>query len=328
MTRILVIKLGALGDFVLAMGTFAAIRRHHPGDHITLLTIAALKELAQGCGYFDDIWIDSRAALWRIKAWFGLVRRLNAAGFDRVYDLQAADRSNAYFHAMGPVLGGMFGGMFGGGRVEWSGIARGCSHPHDNPNRDFMHTVERQAEQLAIAGIHDVPFADLGWAQADAARFGLGTIDNGAPYALLVPGGSPHRPRKRWPAAHFTKAADWLVERDVTPVLLGTSEEREVVDKIARASPGARNLCGETSLADIIALARGAKCALGNDTGPMHLIAATGCPTVVLFSDASDPALCAPRGPAGEGGPTVTILRREPLADLGVDEVTRALRVH
>ncbi|MEE8516753.1 MAG: glycosyltransferase family 9 protein [Alphaproteobacteria bacterium] len=313
MTRILVIKLGALGDFVLAMGPFAAIRRHHPGAHVTLLTIASLADLAQGCGYFDEVWIDSRPPLWRLKACFDLVRRLNAAGFDRVYDLQTADRSNAYFHAMGP--------LFGGRRVEWSGIARGCSHRHDNPLRGSMHTVERQAEQLAIAGIKDVPFADLGWAQGDVSRLGLG-----APYALLVPGGSPHRPRKRWPVAHFTEAADWLVERDVVPVLLGGAEERGVLDQIARASPGARNLCAETSLADIITLARGARSALGNDTGPMHLIAAVGCPTVVLFSAASDPALCAPRAP--QGSAPVTILRREPLSDLDVDQVTAALSFH
>ena len=317
MTRILVIKLGALGDFVLAMGPFAAIRRHHPGAHITLLTIASLADLAQDCGYFDEVWIDDRAALWRLAACFDLVRRLKAAGFDRVYDLQTADRSNAYFHAMGP--------LFGGRRVEWSGIARGCSHRHDNPNRDTMHTVERQAEQLAIAGIKDVPFADLGWARADVSRFGLGAVGNAAPYALLVPGGAPHRPRKRWPAAHFTSAADWLVERDVVPVLLGGAEERDVLDQIAAACPGARNLCGETSLADIITLGRGAKCALGNDTGPMHLIAAVGCPTVVLFSGASDPALCAPRAPEGS---SVTILRREPLSELGVIEVTAALSLH
>ncbi len=324
MTRILVIKLGALGDFVLAMGPFAAIRRHHPEAHITLLTIASLKELAEGCGYFDQIWTDSRPRLWRLKACFDVVRRLNAAGFDRVYDLQTADRSNTYFHAMGPV----FGGILGGRGVEWSGIARGCSHRHDNPLRHSMHTVERQAEQLAIAGISHVPFADLSWAQADVSRFGLGGGPGaGGSYALLVPGGSPHRPRKRWPVAQFVAAADWLVAREVVPVLLGGAEERGVLDQISVACTGARNLCGETSLADIIILARGARCALGNDTGPMHLIAATGCPTVVLFSAASDPALCAPRGPdhGPQGRSTVTILRREPLSELRLDQVTRAL---
>jgi len=88
---------------------------------------------------------------------------------------------------------------------------------------------------------------------------------------------------------------------------------------IGRACPGARSLAGETSLIEVAALARGAQWALGNDTGPMHLIAAAGCPSVVLFSADSDPALCAQRGPR------VRILRRDDLADLGLEEVCAAL---
>ena len=45
------------------------------------------------------------------------------------------------------------GGLLGRPAVEWSGIAPGCSHPHGNPRRDSLHTIERQAEQLAAAGI-------------------------------------------------------------------------------------------------------------------------------------------------------------------------------
>ena len=66
-------------------------------------------------------------------------------------------------------------------------------------------------------------------------------------------------------------------------------------------------------------LARMAAGAVGNDTGPMHVIAAAGCPAVVLFSAKSDPALVKPRGPA------VTTLRRDDLADLPLDEVVAAL---
>jgi ADP-heptose:LPS heptosyltransferase len=58
---------------------------------------------------------------------------------------------------------------------------------------------------------------------------------------------------------------------------------------------------------------------VGNDTGPMHLIATAGCRSVVLFSSASDPALTAPRGRA------VTILREARLEDLSVDRVMKAL---
>ena len=68
-----------------------------------------------------------------------------------------------------------------------------------------------------------------------------------------------------------------------------------------------------------------ARYAIGNDTGPMHLIAAAGIPAVVLFSAASDPALCAPRGPTG--GATVTVLRAPALGDLDEPTVARALEL-
>jgi ADP-heptose:LPS heptosyltransferase len=62
--------------------------------------------------------------------------------------------------------------------------------------------------------------------------------------------------------------------------------------------------------------------AVGNDTGPVHLAAAVGCPSIVLFSADSDPALTAPR--AGTGG-RVVVLREERLADLKVERVVAAL---
>lgn len=61
--RILVIKLGALGDFVQAMGPAAAIRAHHERAEITLLTTAPFVELARAAPYFDRIWVDERPGL-------------------------------------------------------------------------------------------------------------------------------------------------------------------------------------------------------------------------------------------------------------------------
>ena len=306
--RILVVKLGALGDFVLATGPFKAIRCTHLEAHVTLLTIPMLAGMAKTMGWFDEVWADARPLLWNIGGWWSLARKLNGGRFSRVYDLQTSDRSNFYFRLMSPPFGS---------RPEWSGIAAGASHPHANPRRGFLHTVERQKEQLAGIGIHDVPPPDLAWAQADLVRFELP-----ASYALLVPGGSAHRPEKRWPATHYAELARRLVAIGTTPLLLGAGAERADLAAIAAAAPGARDLCGQTSFTEIIALARGARFAVGNDTGPMHLIAAAGCPTVALFSHASDPALCAPRGPDGFG---VVVLRRADLAGLMPDEVLAAL---
>lgn len=291
--RVLVIKLGALGDFVQAFGPFAAIRAHHQDARITLLTTRPFAALAEASPWFDEIWQDDKPKLWQPLGLLALARRLRSGGFARVYDLQTSDRSSSYFRLIGK-------------GPEWSGIARGCSHPHANPARDFMHTQDRQAEQLCMAGIARVPPPDLSWATTDCARFGLA-----APYALLCPGGASHRPAKRWPAGNYARLALRLVLAGTRPVLIGGADETA---PIAIACPEALDLGGRTGHLDILGLARGAALAVGNDTGPMHLIAAAGCPGLVLFSAESDPALCAPRG-------DIRVLRRDDLARLTEDEV-------
>ena len=304
--RILVIKLGALGDFVQALPPCAAIRRHHQADKIVLLTTTPFADLARASALFDDIQCDGRPKAYQVFAGLALRRFLRAHCFARVYDLQTSDRSSFYLRLFWP-----------GPYPEWSGIAPGCSHPHANPKRDSMHTLDRQAEQLRMAGIDaaEARAPDVSFLQADVSRFGLG-----GRYALLVPGGAAHRPDKRWPPERFAAIATELAGRGIAPVLLGIAAEAPLMERIRAFVPAAIDLSGRTELADIAALARQATCALGNDTGPMHLIAAAGCPAGVLFSAASDPALCTPRGPR------VTVLRRDSLAALDSGEVLAALR--
>jgi ADP-heptose:LPS heptosyltransferase len=190
---------------------------------------------------------------------------------------------------------------------EWSGIVAGASHPHRNPARDRMHTLDRQAEQLNDAGIAEIPPPDVSWAAADTSRFGLEP-----PYVLLVPGGSAHRLEKRWPAARYAALAEALARAGLKAVLVGGPAERELGAAIAPA----RNLIGQTSLRDIVGLAKAAFRTIGNDTGPAHLAVAAGSPATVLYSGASDPALTAPRGR------DVAILRRDRIDELAVAEVS------
>ncbi len=300
--RILVIRLGALGNIVQSLGPFAAIRAHHRGAAITVLTRAAYANWLAAAPYFDRVWIDDAPAWWNFAGWRRLRQRLVAGGFARVYDLQTSGRSSRYF-ALFPR----------GARPEWSGIARGCSHPDPDPARDTRHDLARQRGQLRAAGIADVPDADLAWTGGDLARFRLPPG-----VALLVPGSAPHRVAKRWPVAHYRAAARALAAGGLIPVIVGGADERTLGQAIATDTP-ARDLTGQTTLGEVAALARAAALAIGNDTGPMHLIAAAGCRAVVLFSRASDPALCAPCGRQ------VTVLRRPDLANLAPDEVLRTV---
>ena len=299
--RILVIKLGALGDIVQATGPFAAIRRHHPAAFIVLLTGRPYVAFMQESPYFDAVWADERPGLWSPLRLWALRTRLRGGRFTRVYDLQTSDRSSFYFRLMG--------------RPPWSGIARGCAWPHANPDRDRMHTLDRQAEQLAMAGLPMTPAPDVSWVRADDGRFGVRAL-----FVLMVAGGAPHRPGKRWPAERYAALVPWLWQRGVTPVLIGTEQDRPYLTPLLTACPRAVDLLGQTTCADLAGLGRRAGAAVGNDTGPMHLLATGGCSCVVLFGAASDPAFCAPRGPG-----TVTVLRAPRLDALHVAAVKTAL---
>ncbi|HKF73412.1 MAG TPA: glycosyltransferase family 9 protein [Stellaceae bacterium] len=301
--RILVIKLGALGDIVQALGPAAAIRRHHGDAEIVLLTTAPFAGFLAKAPYFDAVWIDERPGPLDLVGLLRLRRRLRAAAFLRVYDLQTSARTNWYFRLLGS-----------GSRPEWSGIARRASHAHDNPARNAMHTLDRQAEQLRRAGIPDVPWPDLSWVHADLERFRLP-----GRFVVMVPGGAPHRPAKRWPVERYAALAAAVVSRGAVPVVIGGPAERGLAAAISAACPMARDLTGETDLVEVAALGRRALWAVGNDTGPVHLLVAAGAPATVLYSAASDPALTAPRGPR------VSILQSERLRDLGVEEVAATL---
>ncbi len=295
--KILIIKHGALGDIVLAFPAFAAIRRANPRADISLLTTAPYAEFLAASPWFNQVVVDSRPEVWNLPGLLKLRRRLR--GFDLVYDLQTSARSSRYYALAG--------------KPRWSGIAPGCALPHADPNRNRLHTRERLAGQLHDAGIFDLPQPELSWMTADISRFRLPET-----FILLIPGAAPHRPEKRWPAEEFAALAFSLE----TPCVAAGGAGESAAGRLIAETAGALDLTGQTSLLELAAVTARAKIAIGNDTGPMHLAAALGVPSVVLFGGASDPALTAPRYPDG-GWPT--ILRAPDLNNLPVAQVRAAL---
>lgn len=306
--RVLVIKLSALGDIVLALAAMKKIREAHPEAHITLLTTPPFEALARISPYVDDVDTDGRPE--DFKAWMALIGRLRRGRYDRVYDLQTSSRSSLMHLGLLPFA------------PQWSGIAFACSHPHRNPRRDYMHTLERQADQLKEAGIWpdaptgpgEAPPPDLSWILKAG---GTGGVSATRPYVLLVPGGSAHRPEKRWPAELYGAFASAMDERGFDTVIVGGAQETELAHAIRRKAPKSMDLTGQTDLPRVAALGARAALIVGNDTGPLHLAAATGTPTIVLFSAASDPDLSAPRG-------HVAVLYAPDLAEMPVAQVLQA----
>lgn len=303
--RILVIRLDALADIVLAFGAFDAIRRFHAGAHITLLTTRPYAELARKSGWFDEVWDDGKPARRQLRKLFKLTRRLRRGRFDRVYDLQNSSRT-AYYRTLSSIGWGK--------AADWS---RAETPRGNGTSVTEAHRVEAYAGQLAAAGIEDLPFPDLSWlTEGYGGRFGL---SDG--YVLMVPGCMGRRADGVWPTERYAELARRVAIEGQRPVLIGTHEDIERNRVIAAATPEVLNLTDKAGLFDLAALAAHAKVAVGHNSGPIHLIAALGCPSVVLFPGDAGP------GPTTPRGRLVVNVREDNLAALPVTEVAAALRL-
>ncbi len=334
--RVLVIKLGALGDFIQALGAMRVVRATHPSARITLLTTEPFEAFAKACPYFDIVEADGRPR--DIKGRADLIRRLRAASYDMVYDFQNNDRTSQYFAGLT------------GKKPLWSGAAQGASHQHRNPNRAMMHNFDRLTEQLLHAGLTPKPPGDAtGWiigqeltpslewirpAFRDPPRFKPEFFNLYGPYMLLIPGSSAEHPEKRWPVDRFAEIASWVASVGITPVVLGTKAEGDIGNQIMKLEPKTKSIIGRTDLFQLATLSERAVMAVGGDTGPMHLAAAARTPGVCLFAQEWTPEMARdlqtvwnPQTRLGRaaprGGPMV-VLHAGSLDAIGVDDVKYA----
>lgn len=298
--RILIIRLSALGDLVLCMGAFAAIRAKHPQAEIVLLTTQPFAAFGMMMPWIDRVMVDPRAKAKQVLTWFDFIRDLRRFAPTRVYDLQGKFRQTLLYYALG--------------RPEWSGAVKGCSHPRAWPPTPGMHYTDFLAAQLANADIVFDRAPDLSWLDDPLDGFTLPEK-----FALFIPGCAPQHPHKRWPAAHYAEVAKKLLAKGITPLAIGTKADAQSIDDIRTIVPEVVDMMGKTSLKQLGALARRAVCVIGNDTGPTHLAAAVGAKTVALMSEKVDPHWSSPRGPR------TVWLQGKPIGALSIEEVWEKL---
>lgn len=276
MTRILVVRLGSLGDIVHAMPAVAALGRTWPSASIDWATAPVYEGLAGMLrGLRRVIPVNTR----RMRGPAGVipvVRALRAARYDLVLDFQGLLKSAVLARLAGgartlgyapPDLREPAAALFYSGTVDVSGAT---------------HIIDKGLALAAGAGVvagparFDLDVPDLPEARALAAR----TVSGG--YALLNPGAA--WPNKRWMPARFAEVARELRRsRGLSSVVLWGPGEREGAEAVVAASDGAAELAPAVTIPGVAALARGARVMISGDTGPLHLAAAVGTPVVSLF---------------------------------------------
>lgn len=288
--KILVTKLGALGDLVLAVPSFRMLRRRFPTAHISLLVSSGLIPLVQRSPYLDEIipydrpTSEERGGKWAAfqGQWnriFKLARRLRERNFDFSIDFQNNWRTHLIsFLARIPKRYGY--------RRGWAGFL--LTHPVIFWDRS-LGPVEHQFQVLKRAGvIHFEDQMEL-WPDPDselyvAQKFEEVQIGNSKPVVGFILGASPKWPTKNWPVERFVELAKRLIQKDCQIVLLGTAEDRKLTQSFNTAKlKGVLDLTGETNLNQLVSLIKRLDVLVTGDTAPLHVASAVGTKIVALF---------------------------------------------
>ena len=272
--RILVIKHGALGDMVQGFDSFAGLRAGRPEARITLLTSPPFSDLMRMTPWFDEVVEDRRRPVFDVLHLLR-IRTLLHQEWEMIVDLQCSRRTSRYHRFLTP------------SGTRWLGTSSGASDPY--PDFTGVNNVERMKVAARMAGGADSVTARLDWLGSDMASISKEAV-------VLVPGCSPAKPSKRWPAAHFAAVARELMSTGRDVAIVGTAADRVAADLVIAEAPGCTDMVGKTDLASLTTLFASAHAVIGNDTGPVFLAAKTGVPTLMVMGQDTDPDMSAPTG--------------------------------
>lgn len=292
--RILVVKLGALGDVVLATPTFRALKKKYPKGKLTVLTDQAFETVLAMSGDVDEIQTIQRGRLRsRPGAWLRLAGRLRREHFDLCVDLQNTWRT----HLMALAAGIPRRLGFRRGPMAW------CLTDRVAREAARLSPVEQQGRLLARLGIlHFDPALHLrlpeGLSNALGSRLAEEWIGAGQGYVVFAAGASRDWPSKQWKAERFRELAGRLHQAFGRRVILvGDNHEQPRAREILKgAADGAiANWVGKTTLPELAALIARADLVVTGDSAPLHLAAAFGTPAMAFFGP-TDPARHLPPG--------------------------------
>ena len=343
--RVLLIKFWGLGSLQLLTPAVATLRHRHRGAELVLLTLRENEAFVRGLGVFDDVLsLDVRVGSWTAMARriLGLIRDLRAASFDRVYDCE-------FFTSFSAVVSFLTSAprTFG---FSSTSVWRGDLHTDGVTFNRYWHVARNfralaggeTGEPVAVDELVAFPVQE-GDRSGLAKKLGAAGIPEGSGYVVLNPNAGRLSLERRWPPANFASLAQRaLAATDRHLVLIGSPAEREYtagVRATVTGDDGGRliDLAGELSLGELCALLEGAEAVVTNDSGPMHLAAALGAPTLGLFGPET-PLMYEPLGARAEAlyrptvcspcinvhqGKIATCIHSRPecLVNISVDEV-------
>jgi len=286
--RILVVRMGALGDIVHALPVLAALRAHRPDVRVDWLVdarYAAVLGLVDGLARLVVVRAKEHAAGDQIVRFAGVASMGRALAFLRrqayaaAIDLQGLIKSAVFARGSGAAR------VIGFERRALREPAAAFCYGEHVAVDDRGHVVHKNLAMLAPLGVPSAgvtfPWTARPSTVAETVAADARVVASGG-FALINPGAAWEN--KRWPVERFGALARALGERHglTSVVTWGPGEQDRAAAVVAHAG-GHALTSPPTALADVLALARAARLCVSGDTGPLHLAASVGAPIVGLF---------------------------------------------
>jgi heptosyltransferase I len=274
----LIVRLGALGDIIPAVPAAAALRAAFPASRIDWLVDARHRAMIDLVTVVNHAVVLERPS---IRGWMDVAGRMRQVRYDVAIDLQGLLKSALLARASGAprVLGFSI----------WHLREKTARPFYSETSRDDMrggkpdHVIHKNLGLLRALGLTDprirFPLADVeSRALADIRT----TLGGDRPFVLINPGAA--WPNKRWPPERYGEVAAFLRDvRGLPSFVLWGPGEQGLAGAVVETSAGAARVAPATGLKDLLALSRAASLMISGDTGPLHIAAAAGTPTVSLF---------------------------------------------
>ncbi len=294
--RILIIKPSAVGDVVRTLPVLTALRRRWPDAHIAWLVASHCSGVLAGHPALSEAIPFDRKAYARVgrdmsvtQAFLGFLRHLRQGRFDLVIDFQGLFRS------------GFFSLVSGAGVRIGRADARemtGLFYTHRAAvDERRMHAFVLIRSIVAPLGIDARACPDDLFISAQARAGARCVLEEAGlasdrPYFIVAPGSNWET--KNWPAYKFGQTATLLRRRlGMVPVVVGTKGQADMAATIQQIEPSSINLCGKSSLAELVAVIEGAGLLVANDSGPLHIADALDMPLIGIFGP-TDPRVVGP----------------------------------
>lgn len=267
MKKVLIIKLSAFGDIVISTPHIDVLMNYHKHDEVTLVTSQAYADLFSAFNFSDIYKLSGKGVSdLATAAWFVFRQK-----FDVVYDLQSNDRTAILVMAsMAKKRIGMAPSLI---YTDAGQGARVAKHVYDRMNDLFGKLGLPAASGRPLIGVpeHNVKKVS-DWLKRHDLSDG---------YVIFHAGSSPQWLSKRWPEAYFKRLAELFSAKGLKPVWIGAAGEAEL-NKSLSLGIGV-DATGEFNFSELVELGRHARVAVVNDSGPMHLLSASGIPVYAIF---------------------------------------------